>query len=1555
MMKTENHKHDIKVPKTGAVLVVGGGIAGMHASLDLAESGFKVYLLESSAAIGGKMVQLDKTFPTGDCAMCTISPGLVECGRHRNIEIITLADIEKVAGSAGNFRITVKKHPRYVDSEKCNACGDCEKVCPVELDNEFDYKLSKKKAIYKLYPQAIPNLYAVDKKGISPCRLACPAGVNAHGYIALIRAGKYKEALDLIRETNPFPGVCGRVCTHPCESECARKDVDEPVAICALKRFVADWEMEQSSEFGVQSSEKKLRTTNGVYPAKSWELRTKIAVIGSGPAGLTCAYYLTKMGYNATVFESLSVPGGMMRVGIPDFRLPPEIVDKEIEFIKNAGVEIKTDIAVGKDIFFDDLHREYKALFIAVGAPESSRLKIEGEDLEGVHFGIDFLTAVKTGKWKVGSGKREVGNRVIVIGGGNTALDSARTALRLGADSVTIVYRRSKEEMPAIPSEVQQAEKEGVKIEYLTGPVKINGYKGKVTSLSYIKMKLCEADKSGRRSPVPIAGTESYISAETIIIAIGQYSDINFLPAGIKDEKGNIKVDIDTLATPVAGIFAGGDVVTGPDVLIKAIAAGRKAAISINRYLKGEKLIPVVLHPSLKKAEVRRNSKNIEKKKRLEIPRLQIEERKKMFREIELPLTEQLVKQEAERCLNCGECCECLECVRVCEPKAINHQISEEFIELDVGSIILAPGFETYDAHLKGEYGYGRYKDVITSVEYERILSASGPYGGEIRRPSDGKVPQKIAFIQCVGSRDKTVNRDYCSGVCCMYTAKEAMVTKEHIPDADISVFFIDIRAYGKGCEGYYERAKNEYGIKYKRCIISKVREFPDAVSGGKKLRVKYTDPVRNGASRRGISNGVDENPIREDDFDLIVLAVGMQPSNLAVELSKKIGVNLDRYNFASTDEIYPSLTSVPGVFVAGVFQSPKDIPESVVQGLGAASDAGSILSSARHTLTDKKEYPEELDIADDKATEGSPVGKRIGVFICHCGRNIASVIDVEGLSKQVKKLPFVTHSETNLFTCAPDGLEKIRCAIKEHNLNRVVVASCSPRTHEVLFQENLREAGLNPYLFEMANIRDQCSWVHSSSHAGATLKAKKLIQMAIAKSKYLEPLKMQSLPVVQKALVIGGGLSGIVASLSLAEQGFEVYLIEKEKELGGNLLNIYYTLEGQNVQDILSGFIDKINKNKLIKIFTETEIKEVSGFVGNFTVKLSAVPLFERGLQSAVSCGIIIVATGAEEHQPKEYLYGQDKRIITQNELEKKLANNELRTANQELRTVVMIQCVGSRDNERPYCSRVCCSEAIKNALKLKEINPDINVFILYRDIRTYGMKEIYYEKARDAGIFFIRYDEKEKPAVCIENGKLKLQVLDQSLNQELVIDTDLVVLSAGIVPHSSNIQLSSLLKIPLNEDKFFMEAHVKLRPVDFATEGIFLCGLAHSPKFIDENITQAKAAAGRAVTILSKEYLEVGGVVAKVVFEKCAACLTCVRVCPYDVPVINAEGVAEIEPAKCHGCGVCAGECPAKAIQLQHFKDNQIISECEEIVIDHITDTEQDTEQKRNGAASV
>lgn len=1457
--------------RTGAVLVCGGGIAGMQAALDLADSGFKVYLLESQTAIGGRMVRLDKTFPTGDCAMCTIAPRLVECAQNPNIQIITSAEIEGIKGVPGNFTVQIRRNPTYVDELKCTACGECEKACPVEVEDPFNEGLSARKAIYKLYPQAIPNLYAVEKRGVSPCRFGCPAGVNPHGYVALISQGKYKEALELIREAIPFPGACGMICTHPCEGECHRGRIDEPIAICALKRFLFE-----------SVEDERPQPEEVIYPEK-------VAIIGAGPAGLSCAYHLRKKGYRTTVFEALPFPGGMLRLAIPEFRLPQEVVDRDIKYIEDIGVEIRLNTCVGRDVSFEQLRGEYSAIFIATGAPKPRKLRtpgVEGEDLAGVMYGIDFLKDIKLGK------KVEIGPKVAVIGGGNTALDAARSAIRCGADEVTIIYRRSREEMPATPEEVEIAQKEGVRITYLAAPKRINGSQGKVSSIECIRMRLGERDETGRRRPIPVEGSEFILPVDAVIIAIGQYSDLSFLPDEIElTPEGNIAFDPGTLATNVPGIFAGGDVATGPDILIKAIAAGRKAAISIDRYLRGKELIPVTLAPSGEKAELRED-RRIKRKGRFTLfqgqPGKGVEN------------IEEMARKEAERCLSCGVCSECFECVKVCEPRAIDHRRREEWQELKVGAIILAGGYEPFDARLKGEYGHKRYENVITSVEFERVLSPSGPSGGQILRPSDGNIPRRIAFIQCVGSRDVTVNRDYCSAVCCMYATKQAIVTKEHIPDADITIFFIDLRAYGKGFEAYCRMAK-EHGIKYVRCHISRVAQIP----GTKNLLIRYLQDGR----------------VKEEEFDLAVLSVGVQPSRGMVKLGERLGIKLDEHGFCHIDYFSPLQSSREGIFVAGCFQGPKDIPESVIQGSGAAGLAMELLEEARHSLTLKRVYPQERDVSGEEP--------RIGVFICHCGRNIASVVDVKALADALSDLERVVCARTLLYACSPDGLKEIREMIEKHRLNRVVVASCTPRTHEPLFQENLREAGLNPYLFEMANIRDQCSWVHYGDPQRATEKAKDLIKMAVGKASHLIPLKTQLIPVVKRALVIGGGLSGMTVALSLAEQKIEVHLVEKEKELGGQMRKLRYTLQMEDVGKFLKWYLEQMELNPSIHVYTGTEVKEVSGSVGNFSVTLAEG---DRPL-TTLSCGVIVVATGAQEYKPSEYLYGEDRRVITQREFEEQLSSLSSPEL-QSLRTVVMIQCVGSRNLEHPYCSRICCSEAIKNALRLKEINSEAEVFILYRDIRTYGLREIYYRKAREAGVIFIRYEEGEEPEVLREGKSLRVKVRDQSIGGELILEADTVVLSAGVLPSDSNPRLASLLKVPLDEDGFFLEAHLKLKPVEFPTKGIFLCGMAHSPKFMDEAIAQAKAVSAKAMTVLSKEYLEVGGVVARVDEDRCIACLTCVRFCPYEVPVISSEGIAQIDPSKCQGCGICAAECPAKAITLQQFEDGQILRMCEELV---------------------
>ncbi|MBW2220994.1 MAG: FAD-dependent oxidoreductase [Deltaproteobacteria bacterium] len=837
----------------------------------------------------------------------------------------------------------------------------------------------------------------------------------------------------------------------------------------------------------------------------------------------------------------------------------------------------------------------------------------------------------------------------------------------------------------------------------------------------------------------------------------------------------------------------------------------------------------------------------------------------------------------------------CGACESFCGPKAIKYDQEDEVRELDVGSVILAPGFELTNPSLRDEYGYSRYPNVVTSMEFERILSASGPYQGHIQRPSDQSGPEKVAWIQCVGSRDNSCDKGYCSSVCCMYATKEAIIAKEHSPDIKPTIFYMDIRAHGKGFDQYYERARDDYGVRYIQCQISKIVEKPKS----KNLIIAFIDK---------------EGKVVEEEFDLVVLSLGMTPSTSSRELAEKLGIETDSYGFCQTDSLNPVKTSRPGVFVCGSFEAPKDIPETVSQASGSAAFASELISEARGTLISEEEFSPERDISGEEP--------RIGVFVCHCGINIGGVVDVPAVKEYAKSLPHVAYVDENLYTCSQDTQTKIKEVIKENNLNRVVVASCTPRTHEPLFQKTIREAGLNKYLFEMANIRDQCSWVHMDKKEEATKKAKDLVRMAIAAASYVEPLQEQELSVTKRALVVGGGASGMAAALGLADQGFEVALVEKEKELGGNLRHLHYTIRDDGIQTYMQSLIERVKNHPLILVITDGVIVDFTGFKGNFKTGIMAGPgMAYRQIEH----GVTIIATGGEEYKPEEYLYGQDKRVMTQQELEGKIVRDEINLGH--VNEVVMIQCVGSRIPERPYCSRLCCSAAIKNALKIKEKNPQSRVFILYRDIRTYGLLEDYYTKARKAGIIFIRYDLEEKPQVTIEKGALQVEVDDPALGERVVLNPQLLVLSSAIVPRE-NEELATLMKLQRTQEGFFLEAHMKLRPVDLATEGIYLCGLAHSPKPLDESLSQAAAAVSRACTLLAHDTVSVGGMVARVDGEKCAVCLTCVRVCPYDVPFINEEGVAQIDAAKCQGCGSCAAECPGKAIQLQHCEDKQIIA---------------------------
>jgi len=1505
----------------GAVLVVGAGIGGMQASLDLAEAGLKVYLLERSPAIGGTMAQLDKTFPTNDCAMCIMSPKLVEVGRHLNIDILTTAEIEDISGEPGDFRVKIRRHPRYVNIAACTGCGDCAVACPVSRSDQFNGGLSLRKAIYKPYPQAIPNAYAIEKLGVSPCRDACPINQRAQGYVALVREGRFADAYRTIKEDNPFPSVCGRVCNHRCEDACSRNQSDGPVNIVALKRFVADWWMEHGNKGeGVEDKGKPAQTGK------------KVAIVGSGPAGLTCALDLVRKGHTATVFEALPVPGGMMRVGVPGYRLPYELVQKEIDDILSEEVELRLNQRV--DDIPELLSQGYDAVFVAVGAHGGIKLPIPGADLPEVMVATEFLrevslqnprflvtshqsTAVSDLQGSTSPSSSVAGKRVLVLGGGNVAIDSAMSAVRLGASWVGMSCLESRSTMPAHDWEVRDATDEGIEVYPSRTFKEVTSQDGKVTGVRCVEVNF-RGFIEGRPDFDEIPGTETVIPADVVIFAIGQRPDIDCLKGRVETVRGRFpRVDPETLATNLPGIFSGGDVVTGTAFIVDAIAAGHKAARSMDRYLRGEALqseakkVPVV---KLDEAEVRHRvtASPASQKARVDMKPRPAIERKGDFKEVYAGLTEEEARAEAARCLSCGICSECLQCVYACRAEAIDHMQVEEIEELQVGAVVLTPGLEPLPGGIRPEYGYGRYPNVVTSLEFERMLSASGPFDGVVQRPSDQVHPHKIAWIQCVGSRDTSCDQGYCSSVCCMYATKEAVIAREHDPHIEPTIFYTDIRAFGKGFDAYIERAEREQGVRYLRSMVSAAKEVP----GSRNLRLSYVT-FEPGASIDN-SSYQDRRPVtHEEEFDMVVLSVGLKPSAATQDMAQRLGINLNEYGFAEAPLYYPTVSSRPGIYVAGAFSEPKDIPETVIEASCAASQASALLAGARGTLTRQAVYPPERDVSEEEP--------RVGVFVCHCGINIGGVVNVPEVVDYVSRLPGVVYVERNLYTCSQDTQQKITAIVLEHSLNRVVVASCTPRTHEPLFQDTIRQAGLNPHLFELANIREQDAWVHRATPEIATEKAKQLVSMAVAKACHLRPIQRGTLNVLHQALVIGGGLAGMTAALSIAEQGFPVYLVERQPELGGHLSHIKVGYNGTDPQKVLRDTVERVSHDPRISVMLEAEVIQVSGYVGQYRT----IVQHKDGSRDELVHGVIVVATGGQEIKPTVYGYGELPGVITQREFEEMLGNQVTgQSGNSQLpSSIVMIQCVGSRGEDHPYCSRICCSQAIKNALEIKRRNPQTEVAVLYRDIRSYGFRERMYREARHSGVMFLQYDVDQPPQVSRSNGKLKVQVTVQPEGEVLSLEADQVVLSAGIEAEPGNEALSRLLKLPLTAEGFFLEAHVKLRPVDFAADGVYLCGLAHSPRSMDETIAQAKAAAIRSVALLSKKELTATPIIATVNPRLCSACGLCVEICPYAARRLEpGMAYAEVIDVLCQGCGACVVACPNKASQQKGFEFAQV-----------------------------
>lgn len=845
-------------------------------------------------------------------------------------------------------------------------------------------------------------------------------------------------------------------------------------------------------------------------------------------------------------------------------------------------------------------------------------------------------------------------------------------------------------------------------------------------------------------------------------------------------------------------------------------------------------------------------------------------------------------------------------CETACNARAINYDEADERLELNVGAVVFSSGFEEFDPRPLYKYGYQRLPNVVTSIEFERILSASGPFFGQVIRPSDHAHPKRIAFLQCIGSRDEKNDLGYCSSVCCMYAIKEAVIAKEHAgSELETVIFYMDLRCYGKDFEKYYERAKNEYGVQF---VKSRTYEIAGAEETGN-LKLRYCDP---------------HGTVNEAEFDLVVLSVGLRPGAEAVNLAEETRLSLNEFGFIKSRPFDPTQTFRDGIYHCGVLSGPKDIPETVVEASAAGGHVNELLHEARNTKTREKVYPAELDLAGR--------APRIGVFVCHCGINIAGVVDVKAVAEYARTLPNVVYVENNLYTCSQDTQELMKKLIQEHSLTRLVVASCSPRTHEPLFQETLREAGINKHLFEMANIRDQCSWVHMREPEQATEKAKDLVKMAVYKVRLAQPLVEVRISVRKSALIIGGGVAGMNAALNLAGQGLKVFLIERDRELGGLARRIKLDFERRSVPRYLEDLITKVQNHPGIEVFTSATLAEISGYVGNFN---SGIKLEGQETPHRIEHGAVIVTAGGEAAQTAEYLYGKTERVLTQLELEEMLYDG--RANPKEWTSMVMIQCVGSREPTKPYCSRFCCQQAIKNAIKIKELNPDCEVYLLYRDIRTYGLKEKYYRLAREMGVVFIHYEAEHKPVVIQEKkGRLEVKVFEELIGKELLFHPDRLVLSVGMNPPRGNQELASLLKVPLNSDGFFLEAHVKLMPVDFATEGIFLAGACHSPKTIEESIAQGYAAASHAGIIINQDQLTLEGLVSRVDPLKCNACGMCEEVCPYKAIEVTDQQImrrtikaASIKEAVCKGCGVCSSTCPSGAIDLKGFSNQAILEQ--------------------------
>ncbi len=1467
------------------VLVLGGGIAGIQAATDLAEMGVPVFLVDPAPCIGGRMAELDKTFPTGDCSACILAPKLTTCANHPLICLLTLSELVELRGNAPHFTAVIRQNPRYVDEEKCKGCDDCTAVCPIQRENAFDQGYSSHQAIYKPYPQAVPNKAVIEKRGASPCKTGCPAHMDAHGYMALAARGRYAEALKVVRRCSPFAGVLGRVCFHPCEAQCTRRYLDAPLGLAGVKRFLADVARQSGEDpgfFGLTAEAKP----------------QKIAIVGAGPAGLNCAYQLALAGYRPQVFECEEKSGGMLRYGIPDFRLDKTILDEEIALVQSLGVSIQNQKRLGKDFTLQSLKEEgYEAIFVAIGAQRPRPCGLRGEAGAGVVSGLHFLRDVNRGT------RPSLGKKVAVIGGGNVAIDAARAARRLGAE-VCLLYRRSRAEIPAAQTELRFAEEEGVELLELVAPLAVLRQNGAFTGLCCRRNTLGPPDATGRRSPEPLPGSDFTLAADTLITAVGQMVDEDGLPDTLPRYHGSGGAL--PKAAEQAGIFTGGDMLRGPATVIEAIADGNRAALAIRRFLGEKYLAEETLLPQTPYEAV--NFKGARHIERQALPALPAAQRLLSFAECEAGYAESDIQKEAARCLDCSVCSECRLCQEACTSGAILHGQQPRLHQLEVGAVVVATGCNI-TTKVPPAYGLGHIPGVISNLAYERMLSSSGPVGGHLVRPEDGRVPKRVAFLHCVGSRDAQCGADYCSSVCCMQAVKAAAITAEHLPGLEkADLYYMDMRAYGKDFERFVQDS-------LARGPISLIRSRASGCSWDAETGEVILHYCSEAGERRSAR------------YDMVVLQLGLRPGADNRAIARNFGVTTDRYNFFRGQDFPAPKTQRKGFFACGAGAGPKDIPETVVEASASAAGAARFVA---HTQTDLYAkygaYFRPPTSVPQRDISKEPV--RIGVFVCRCGANIAGVIDIAALARYAEGLPFVAHVEDSVYSCSADAQKVIAARIAEKRLNRVVVASCTPRTHQPLFRSVLEAAGLAPSLFAMANIRDQCAWVHSGEGQSATAKAKDLVSMAVARVFLAKQLRQSRFEVVPSALVLGGGPAGLAAAVYLTRMGHTVHLVEKEARYGGNARRLALSSAGRPLWPHIEEMLQELQSSGLCHFYPSSQLTGLTGHVGNFTCFIQT----PEGEKSA-ACGAIIVATGGQEATPNLYLYGQNPFVITHRTLEDRLYDPAKDLSG--IRRIVMIQCAGSRCEERPYCSRLCCGVAVRNALRIKQHDASIEVTVLFREMRTYGTADADYTAARAAGVEFIRFEDERPPRVSEEPNGLRVEVFDPILGRDITLWPSLLSLAAAVEPDKeNNRRLAQLLKVSLNTDGFFLEAHAKLRPVDFATEGVFLAGLAHSPRTLREAVVQGRAAAARAATILAKEELVAEGETAGVNPALCSGCGSCKAVCPYGAISLaeaaqSGPQAAQVSEVLCKGCGSCAAACRCGAIDLADGGAAQVLSE--------------------------